>query len=106
MYGVQDKIKWLSRLDRRIWRNIILTHEDRPEEDFEDYTEDDQDKELLVGSPFDELYIHWLAAQIDWYNMEYEAFNNSNAMCDAVYSAFRNDYNREHMPLETEKVYY
>jgi len=71
-----------------------------------EYGEDDGEKELLVGQPHDELYLRWLEAQIDYHNMEYDSFNNSNAVFDAVFSSFRNAYNQSHMPKGTRKIYY
>ena len=109
MFGEKDKIRWLSRLDARIYEEIILTHrynEGEEEVSFAGYGEDDGEKELLVGQPHDELYLHWLEAQIDYHNMEYDSFNNSNAVFDAVFSSFRNAYNQSHMPKGTRKIYY
>lgn len=143
MYGLPEKIKWLSRLDTRIFQTIILTHElsDEekepflPEQDeeeetndtslaewaldlhrrypdkeeelvFNGYTEDDIDKQLLVGEPYDEIYALWLSAQIDWNNMEYESFNNTNAMYESVYNSFRNAFNATHRPKGNKKYYY
>ena len=108
-YAQEDKIRWLSRLDARIFREIIGTHErnaDEEEISFTGYGADDGETELLVGEPYDELYIHWLEAQIDYNNMEYEAFNNSNAMFEGVYIAFRNAYHQAHMPKGTRKIFY
>lgn len=109
MFEEKEKIKWLSRLDRRIYEEIILTHEynDGEEEvSFSGYTADDNEAELLVGEPYDELYTHWLEAQIDYNNMEYESFNASNALFESTYSAFRNAYNRSHMPKSVKKNYF
>ena len=117
MYELSDKIKWLSRLDRRIFEQIILTHELSEEEQepylnddgelvFEGYDENDQDKELIVHEPYDELYTHWLSAQIDWNNREFIGFNSSNAMFEATYGAFRNAFNQTHMPKGRKKIYY
>lgn len=109
MYGVKDKIRWLSRLDARIWEEIISTHEyadDEEEIDKPSYSEDDTSVELLVGEPYDEIYRHWLSAQIDYNNMEYDSFNNSNAMFESMYTSFRNAYNRSHMPTGEAKIYF
>lgn len=109
MFGEKDKIRWLSRLEARIYQEIICTHQRNEGEDeisFTGYGEDDGEKELIVGQPHDELYLHWLEAQIDYHNMEYDSFNNSNAVFDAVFSSFRNAYNQSHMPKGTGKIYY
>jgi len=148
MYTLPDKIKWLSRLEHRIFNEEYLTHElsdeemqpflpddeqeERNPEDeqgrrdawhaleiyppapprkrdrmrLEDLTPDDGEKVLLVGEPWDEMYVHWLSAQIDWYNMETDGFNNSNAMFESVYQDFCRAFNRSHMPLTERKIYY
>ena len=109
MFSEKDKIRWISRLEARIYQEIICTHqrnEGEEEISFTGYGEDDGEKELLVGQPHDELYLHWLEAQIDYHNMEYDSFNNSNAVFDAVFSSFRNAYNQSHMPKGTRKIYY
>lgn len=109
MFGEKDKIRWLSRLEARIYQEIICTHqrnEGEEEISFTGYGEDDGEKELLVGQPHDELYLRWLEAQIDYHNMEYDSFNNSNAVFESVYSSFRNAYNQSHMPKGTRKIYY
>ena len=52
------------------------------------------------------LCIRWLEAQIDYANREYDSFNASNAMFDSVYTAFRNAYNKTHMPKGHRRIYY
>ncbi|MBQ2558919.1 MAG: hypothetical protein II553_07910 [Lachnospiraceae bacterium] len=120
MYGLPEKIKWLSRLDRRIFEEILLMHELSDEEkepfmveidgkrifSFCAYNENDQEKELIVKEPYDEIYVHWLSAQIDWNNREYAGFNATNAVFEATYSAFRNAFNRTHMPKCGKKIYF
>ena len=109
MYQMPEKIRWLSNLDLRIKNDIYDTHEyneGETETDFDGYTEEDTEEELLVGAPYDEMYVLWLAAQIDFNNMEYDGFNNTNAMFNSVYSSYRNDYNQKHMPKTTVKRYF
>ena len=109
MFEEADKIKWLSRLDTRIYQEIICTHDHNEDEEaasFSGYGVGDGEKELLVGQPYDEMYIHWLCAQIDYYSMEYESFNNDNSVFESVFSSFRNAYNRSHKPKGTRKSYF
>ena len=108
-YGMPEKIKWLSRLDRRIYEQIILTHEYNEGEEpvvFDGYDESDAETELLVGEPYDEIYVHWLGAQIDFSNLEYDGFNASNAMFESVFTQFRRAYNQSHMPKGEHKKYF
>lgn len=108
-FGIKDKIKWLSRLDARVYEEILCTHDLNEGETavtFSGYEPGDEDTVLLAGEPYDEMYVRWLEAQIDYNNMELEAFNNSNAVFESVYSSFRNAYNRSHMPKGCRKIYF
>lgn len=103
------KIKWLSRLDLRIMREIVDTHEYNEGEEeisFDGYTDEDTEKELLAPEPYAEMYIHWLSAQIDYYNMELDGFNAANAMFESVHENFRNAYNASHKPKTARKKYF
>ena len=98
-YGRTDKIQWLARLDAMVKRLIIDTHEGSDDVVFTPYTDDtDLDTVLLVEEPFDEVYLRWMEAQIDYTNGEYSKYNNSITMFNTAYQAYANHYNRTHMP--------
>ena len=99
-YSQSDKITWLSHVDATVKSLIIDTHEGADDVTFSGYDDStDLNTELLVPEPFDELYLRWLEAQIDYYNGEYGKYNNAIVMYNAAYEAYRNEYNRTHMPL-------
>ena len=99
-YTQSDKIAWLSRLDASIKKLIIDTHEGADEVNFTgDDDTTDLETELLVPAPFDEIYLRWLEAQIDYTNGEYNKYNNSIMMYNTAFQAYRNYYNSTHMPL-------
>ena len=98
-YDQIEKIKWLSALDSRIMNDIIATHEGSERSVFPGYTEETPlTTELLAYSPYDEVYLYWLEAQVDYWNGEYSKYNNSIEMFNTAYTAFANHYNRTHMP--------
>lgn len=97
-YSQDNKIEWLSRVDGMIKRLIIDTHEDGEGFDFKEYTTDDLNKELIAPHPYDELYLRWLEAQIDYTNAEYGKYNNSITTFNTAFENFSNYYNRQHMP--------
>lgn len=98
-YSQADKIAWLSRLDSMVKRLIIDTHEGGEEVTFEGYRPDtDLETEMLVPAPFDEMYLRWLEAQIDYANGEYGKYNNSILMYQTAYDGYQNYYNRNHLP--------
>ena len=98
-YELSEKIKWLSTLDERVKRTIIDTHEGAEGTVHEAYTEETAlTTELLIPSPYDEVYVYWLEAQIDYWNGEMPKYNNSIDMFNTAYGAYANHYNRTHMP--------
>ena len=79
-YGQAEKIKWLSDLDRTVKAEIIDTHEGGGEA-FAGYGSDTPlDTVLLIPALYDDVYVKWLEANIDYANGEYGKYNNSIAM--------------------------
>ena len=99
-YTQEDKIKWLSTIDGVIKKEIIDTHEGADAVIFNGYDVDTAlDTVLIVPAPYDDIYVKWLEAQIDYFNGETAKFNNSIAMYNTAYSVFERYYNRTHMPI-------
>lgn len=98
-YPQQDKVRWLSILDGTIKTEIIDTHEGAEGVTFNGYEDVNLfDTVLLVPAPYDDIYIKWLEAQIDYANGETPKYNNSMVMYNTAYTAFERFYNRTHMP--------
>ena len=99
-YAPEDKIAWLSTLDGNIKTEIIDTHEGAESVEFNGYDVDTSlETVLLVPAPYDDIYIKWLEAQIDYANGEIGKYGNSMTMYNTAYSAFKRHYNRTHMPI-------
>jgi hypothetical protein len=98
-YSQSEKIKWLSTLDGIVKREIIDTHEGGEDIAFKGYDENsDLATVLLIPAPYDDIYLRWLEAQIDYANGEYAKYNNSMTAYNDAYTAFQRYYNRTHMP--------
>ena len=98
-YTQPDKVRWLSILDGIIKTEIIDTHEGSENVTFNGYeAETPIETVLLVPAPYDDIYVKWLEAQIDYANGETAKYNNSMVMYNTAYSAFERYYNRTHMP--------
>ena len=98
-YTQSDKVAWLSRLDTMVKKHIIDTHEGADEVAFTGYDDStDLQTELLVLEPYDEVYLRWMEAQIDYHNGEYERYNNAIDMFNTAFEGYKNYYNRTHMP--------
>ena len=97
-YTESDKVEWLSRLDAMVKKHIIDTHEG-DEVSFTGYDDiTNLQTELLVPAPYDEVYLRWMEAQIDYHNGEYDKYNNAMEMFNTAYEGYQNYYNRTHMP--------
>ena len=105
-YLPEQKVGWLSRLDALIKLNIIDTHEGGEDITFTPYDADSDDAVLLVPAPYDDIYLRWLEAQIDYYNNEYAKYNISATAYNNCYEEYANYYNRTHMPLSTNKAFF
>ena len=115
-YETEQKLKWLTRLDQQIKREILDTHERNAEDPlnfftegvgYESYAQEDWSAiPLLVPPPYDEIYIHWLCMQIDLYNQEMEKYNNAGALFSAAYDAFAKAWHRSHRPKSVKRRFF
>lgn len=98
-YTNADKIAWLSKLDNMLKRHIIDTHEGAENIVFDGYSEDTDPATVLIAeAPYDEMYLRWLEAQIDYTNGEYDKYNASILLFNTEYDAYNAFYTRTHMP--------
>lgn len=100
----EAKIDWLMQLDMELYTECVMQHEGWEEVEVPNYTEEtENERELLVGAPFESIYLHWLQSRIDWEMQEYSHFNNANAAFEADRVKYRCWYNRTHMPLQVRR---
>ena len=100
-YSQEEKIHWLSRLDGKI-RQLILDAHEGESRDFTDYDGNTPlQTVLLVGKPFDEIYLYWLEAQICYRDGEIADYNGAIAQYNRLYSTFADAYRKQHMPKST-----
>lgn len=96
-YEPELKLFWLSRLDGQIQAELFQTHAGG---DGEPYAGDGgAERELLVGWPFDDLYVRFLVMRIDLENGELERYNNDAAAFNRMYQSYAGWYTHHHMPL-------
>lgn len=106
-YSQTDKINWLSRVDHMVKRHIIDTHEGAEDVTFTGYDDStDLQTELLAPPPYDEMYLRWMEAMIDYHNGEYSKYNNAAEMFNTSYEAYQVYYNRTHMPKGKKFKYF
>ena len=93
-------MEWLSRLDGLIYIQIM------GKKSYSAYDEaKDMDTELLVDMPYDDIYIRWLEAQINYANGEIDKYNSAITMFNTAFEAYENHYHRNHMPLSKGSLF-
>ena len=101
-FSREHKLRWLSELDGRVVRELIETlvrGSGVTQLEFVPYTaETAGDTVLLVPPPYDEMYLEWLRANLDRSYEEFDKFNNSIMLFNTLFSDYRNEYNRTHLP--------
>lgn len=106
-YTQSEKVAWLNTIEGLIKRNVIDTHEDGEGIEFTGYDQDTPvDTEMIVYQPYDELYVLWLEAMINYTNGEFVKYNNTIIRVNDMQQAYANDYNRRHMPIGTHIRYF
>ena len=100
----EDKIGWLSTLDARVKSQIIDAHEGSEDVIFDGYNSlTDLETELLAPAPYDEMYLRWLEAMIDYHNSEDARYNNAIILFNNAYEGYKKHYTRTHMPISAGK---
>jgi len=86
----EQKAKWLHELDCDIAEMMGVPDPALvwPEED----------AELLMPAPHDDIYALYLVAQVDFYNQESSLYANDMAIFNAAYDDARAWYRRHHVP--------
>ena len=103
-YTPEDKIEWLSTLDAKVKSQIIDAHECNDHIFFYGYDSVcDQETELLVPAPYDEMYLRWLEAMIDYHNSDDDRYNNAIILFNNAYEGYKKHYTRTHLPISTGK---
>ena len=100
------KIGWLSRTDHLIFDEIIAGREGAGDMKFEEYNEEDGERELLVPPPYDELYLYKLEAQIYYEQREIKKYASSMALYNQAMTEYSRKYIREHRSLPNPTTKY
>ena len=114
-------VRWLSTLDGYLYHEVLCWHEKPEEEPGGPLTEEpvlgawdvsvlpydadtDKDKQLLVPAPYDDIYVKYLCAQIDFHNAEWTRYNNSMILYNTALSAYADWLNRNNRPKQEHYV--
>lgn len=96
-YPIEDKVRWLSDLDSRVYAEVISRYENSGMSGFAGYSADcDLNNELIAEKGYADMYIYYLQAMINKENCEYTRYNNCMVMFNTFYALFVRQYNRAH----------
>ena len=100
-YATEQKIRWLSTLDGKVFHELILTHCGAETAFFPPDGYDSDDCELLVQHPYaDDVYGNYLKSRIAAENNEIIKYDQFAALFNQAYNDYTAWYNRTHMPLQ------
>ena len=94
------KVRWLGQLDWIIWRDCFATHEmpeDAPRE-YAGYAHAAGETVLLAPAPYDDMYLHYLAAESDLVNGENAKYENDRLLFQNVAEEYEKWFNRTYPP--------
>lgn len=104
-YDRGTMIGWLSDLDKRVYE-MHLRHDMETAIDFNGYTlSTDGDTEMLVVSPYDELYPQYLDMKISLADRDYSFYNNAAVLFEGMWKEYTSYINRTYMPVRKNRIF-
>lgn len=109
--SVEDdlKMEMLRKCEANLLDSVILLYEpqegERTKEEWDEYLENfNYDTELILKEPFDDLYIFYLDQRISMNQNDTKRYNVASRLYDNLLLAFKQKYNREHIPKQPPKM--
>lgn len=101
-YDLEMLIGWLNEIEGQAIDQVINRAQGNDLQ-FIPYTEDDTDRELAIPDRFQDVYINYIRAKVDFANQETERYNNDAAMFDAAWKEYAAWHIRTHLPKPAPK---
>jgi hypothetical protein len=99
-YDDATLVRWISDLEGVLYEDIVKNYDGGEDVPHGPYTAENMETELMVPEPYADIYIKYLAAQVDYYNAESARYTNSMIMYNMALDAYGNWYNRNHLPKQ------
>ena len=91
-YSNEQKTAWINDLEARVQTEALRTY---PGSALTAYTwATDQDATLLIDQAYDNCYVLYLTAMIDFHNMEWMTYSNSMIMFNTMFTDYRTFCNK------------
>ena len=88
VYSREDKLFWLGQVEKM----AAGLHARCGRE--EGMPQVEPETVLSIPAPYDDIYLRWLEAQIDYANQEYMKYNNAMALFTALWKEYANQVRR------------
>ena len=90
-YSDELKTQWINKLESIVQAEVMKTDE------IKQYTwSDDAQAILLVEVPYDDIYLNYLTAMVDYYNNDISSYQNSMTVFNNTYNEYLKYYRRTH----------
>ena len=89
-YTTAEKLRWLTQAEGFVRREILGERGELPALQ--------ETAELCVCSPYEELYRHYVEAQIHYCNGEMARYNNAVTAWNNAFLTYRDYHTRTHLP--------
>lgn len=96
-YDLEMLIGWLNEIEGQAIDQVVNRSDGRDLQ-FIPYTEDDTDRELVIPDRFQDVYINYIRAKVDFANQETDRYNNDAAMFDAAWKEYAAWHIRNNIP--------
>lgn len=101
-YDLEMLIGWLNEIEGQVLDQVVNKAQ-RFDIEFVPFTEDDTERELTVPDRFQDVYINYIRAKVDFTNQETERYNNDAAMFEASWKEYASWHIRNYVPKSVAK---
>ena len=101
-YDLEMLIGWLNEIEGQVLDQVVNKAQGFDIE-FVPFTEDDTERELTVPDRFQDVYINYIRAKVDFTNQETERYNNDAAMFEASWKEYASWHIRNYVPKPAAK---
>lgn len=99
-YTDKEKIDMVNTIEGRIYEGIYKTKEGF-DLTFVPFEEGGEERELSVQIPFTDIYVYYLASQIDFYNGDVDRYNDSIVLFHNAWDEFAAWHIANNKPKQT-----
>ena len=101
-YDLEMLIGWLNEIEGQVLDQVVNKAQGFDVE-FVPFTEDDSERELTVPDRFQDVYVNYIRAKVDFTNQETERYNNDAAMFEASWKEYASWHIRNYVPKPAAK---